>query len=95
MTFHIPTSHHIDRRAAMLAELLQGPDDMVLRTRDAAEVLGMSTQWMETARSAGYGPLFIKIGARGVGYLLGDLRKYLASRSTHQCTSEYRKRGKR
>ena len=94
---YVPARHHLDKRASSLAELIEGPDDLIVRTPDAATVLGMSAQWLETGRYAGYGPKFVKISARGIGYKLGDLRKYLASRTTHQCTSEYlpRKQKKR
>ena len=94
VTIYIPERHHLDKRASSLAELIEGPDDLIVRTPDAATVLGMSQQWLETGRYAGYGPKFVKISARGIGYRLGDLRKYLRSRTTHQCTSEYLPRPK-
>ena len=94
VTIYIPERHHLDKRASSLAELIEGPDDLIVRTPDAATVLGMSAQWLETGRYAGYGPKFVKISARGIGYRLGDLRKYLRSRTTHQCTSEYLPRSK-
>jgi predicted DNA-binding transcriptional regulator AlpA len=94
--FPIPATHHLDRRAAKLAEVIDGSDDTIVRTPVAAEVLGMSQQWLESGRHAGYGPRFIKLSARGIGYRLGDLRQYLKERSRHYCTSEYlpRKRKK-
>ena len=39
-----------------------------LNTKEAAAVLGMSTQWLEIGRCKGYGPPFTKIG-RSVRYL--------------------------
>ena len=51
----------------------------------------MSIQWMVSGRHYGYGPKFIHIGPRSIGYRLGDLRAYLASRTTHRC-QQYRKR---
>jgi predicted DNA-binding transcriptional regulator AlpA len=94
---HTPQTHHLDKRASRLAEIIDGPDDQVIRTRDAALVLGMSKAWMEAGRHYGFGPTFIHIGPRAVGYKLGDLRAFLASRTTHQCTAEYlpRKQKKR
>jgi predicted DNA-binding transcriptional regulator AlpA len=92
---YIPKIHHHDKLATVLARHIEGDDDVVVRTPAAAGMLGMSIPWMEAGRSYGYGPKFIHIGPRAIGYRLGDLRKYLASRSTHQCTSEYRPRRRR
>jgi predicted DNA-binding transcriptional regulator AlpA len=88
----IPKNHFHDKLASVLAKHIEGDDDVVVRTPAAASMLGMSVQWMESGRHYGYGPAFIHIGPRAVGYRLGDLRKYLASRTTHRCTKEYTSR---
>ena len=92
---YIPKNHHHDKLAAVLADQIDGRDDAVVRTPVAAALLGVSAQWMESGRHLGYGPKFIRIGPRSIGYRLGDLRQYLASRTAHQCTSEYIPRKKR
>ena len=92
---YVPTSHHLDARVEFIAKLLEGPDDMLLRTPEAAALLGMSQQWLETGRSSGYGPKFTRIGSRSVAYQMGDLRAYLKERSRYRCTSEYPKKKRR
>ena len=95
---YVPTSHHLDQRVEFIRKLLEGPDDMILRTPEAAALLGMSRQWLETGRSSGFGPKFTRIGSRSIGYRMSDLRAYLDERSRYRCTSEYprkqKKRGK-
>jgi predicted DNA-binding transcriptional regulator AlpA len=86
---YIPKNHYHDKLASVLARHIEGDDDVVVRAPAAASMLGMSVQWMESGRHYGYGPPFIHIGSRSIGYRLGDLRKYLASRTTHRCTKEY------
>ena len=53
VTIYIPERHHLDKRASSLAELIEGPDDLIVRTPDAATVLGMSQQWLETGTVRG------------------------------------------
>ncbi|MDP2259954.1 MAG: helix-turn-helix domain-containing protein [Caulobacter sp.] len=45
----------------------------LLTTRDAAEFLGVSPRTLEDWRLRGGGPLFCKVGARLVRYLVEDL----------------------
>ena len=94
---NIPRNHYHDKLATVLAKHIEGDDDVVVRAPAAASMLGISLAWIEAGRHYGYGPKFIRIGPRSIGYRLGDLRAYLRSRTTHQCTSEYlpRKRKKR
>jgi hypothetical protein len=89
---YIPKNHYHDKLAAVLAGHIEGDDDVVVRTPAAASMLGMSIQWMESGRHYGYGPEFIHIGPRAIGYTLGALRKYLNERSRYRCTSEYMSR---
>lgn len=80
--------HHLNKRAAAIAAAMDGPDDQVIRTPDAAAVLGMSVQTIEIWRHKGLGPKYVRLGTRAVGYRLGDLRAWLDER-VHQSTSEY------
>ena len=54
-------------------------DDRPLTTSEASKVLGMSKSWLESGRSMGYGPKFVRVGGR-VLYRRSDLEAYLASR---------------
>jgi predicted DNA-binding transcriptional regulator AlpA len=83
--------YHIDRRAAVVADLLiNGDPDEALNTRDAARLLGVSTQFLEIGRGRGTGPKFTRLSPRMIRYLRGDLVAWLRERA-HSCTSEYRK----
>ena len=91
---NIPKSHHLDRRAARLVETLEGPDDLLLKNDDVADILAVSPEWVEGGRHYGYGPEFLLIPPRTIRYTLGSIRKYLAERVRCRCSSEYRKRKK-
>jgi len=47
----------------------------------AAEFLHLSRRTLQNLRSVGGGPVFVKLGERRIGYTLGALRKWVASRS--------------
>jgi predicted DNA-binding transcriptional regulator AlpA len=83
-----PQRHHLDRRAAALAQIA-GDDDELLNTRQLADWLGVCVQWAERARHYGFGPKFTKLGPRFVRYRTGDVRAWLEQRA-HASTSEYR-----
>ena len=85
-----PKTHHIDRRANSITAVDIGADDELLSTRQVADWLGISTQWLEIGRSRGYGPKFKKLSSRYVRYQRSDVLAWLKSR-THACTSEYQK----
>ena len=89
---YIPKNHHHDRLASVLAGHIEGDDDVVVRTPAAASMLGMSIQWMESGRHYGYGPEFIRVGPRVSRIQARRFGKYLARRTTHRSTAEYRKR---
>lgn len=55
-------------------------DDVVLPPVEAARLLRRSEKTLEFWRSTGSGPIHIKIGMRGIGYRLGDLRHYIRAR---------------
>lgn len=86
----IPTRHHLDRRALELLEDGAGDADDLLSTSEVAEWLGVSTQWLEIGRSAGYGPPFLRLSAKRIRYQRGAVRKWLSERA-YQSTAEYNK----
>lgn len=49
----------------------------VLRTRAAAEYLGLSPSTLEKMRARGTGPRYLRLGGRSVGYDRGDLDAWL------------------
>jgi predicted DNA-binding transcriptional regulator AlpA len=52
----------------------------ILLTREAAEHVKLSASSLEKFRVRGDGPPFIRIGARKVGYLRGDLDRWIEGR---------------
>jgi hypothetical protein len=89
------TSHHLDKRAAVLAAV-PGSDDELLNTMQTAVWLGVSIQWLEIGRSKNYayGPPFERLGPHTIRYRRDAVRKWLDSR-TFNCTSEYPKNKKK
>jgi predicted DNA-binding transcriptional regulator AlpA len=83
-----PTKHHLDRRADQFAASDTGQPDDLLSTKQVADWLGVSTQWLEIGRSKNYGPPFVRISARVIRYRRGDVREWLTGRS-HASTAEY------
>ena len=81
--------HHLDRRAAEIAEKgRQGDPDELLTTQEEADWLGVSRQWLEIGRSKGYGPPFVRVGPRHIRYVRRWTIKWLEERM-HRCTAEY------
>lgn len=85
---YLPQRHHLDRRAADLAEALEGPPDDLLTTAALAQWLGVSPAWLEIARSRGYGPKFVRLSPRRVRYSRRAVLAWLDER-THRATREY------
>jgi predicted DNA-binding transcriptional regulator AlpA len=83
-----PRQHHLDRRAADLAEALDGPPDDLLKTRFVADWLGVSEQWLEIGRGKNYGPPFVRLSPRRVRYRREDVLAWLKSR-TYRSTAGY------
>ncbi len=52
----------------------------ILRTREAAQYLGIPESTLEKQRLKGGGPHFIRLGARAVGYDIADLDAWLEDR---------------
>lgn len=49
----------------------------ILRTREAADYIGLSPSTLEKKRLSGDGPRFVRLGGRAVGYDLRDLDEWL------------------
>jgi hypothetical protein len=62
--------------------------EMLLHTRETAEWLSVSIQWLEIGRCRGYGPPYRKLGSKIIRYRVGDVLKWLEERS-HRTTAEY------
>ena len=54
--------------------------DRLLRTREAAKIVGVSPRTMESYRRNGGGPPFVKIRDYAVRYVLRDLLAWIAAR---------------
>ena len=70
----------------MEQQTIGGSGDGLLRPRQAAEWLGVSTRWLELRRFRGGGPVFIRLGGPygRVRYSRQDLDAYV---SEHRRTS--------
>ena len=77
----VPAGHHIDKRADMIIAAAGGDDDALLDSVQLAALLGMSRQWVEISRPAGYGPPYIKVGVRSIRYRKSDVMKWLDQRA--------------
>jgi hypothetical protein len=74
--------HHLDRRAGqLLAHAPQLNADTLLSTRELADVLGVSVQWLELGRKRGYGPEWIRLGPHTIRYTYGKTVKWLKGRA--------------
>jgi hypothetical protein len=85
----LPRRLHLDKRAPKLISLApgRGPDEL-LSTRQVADWLGVSTQWLEIGRHKGYGPRFVRLSPRKVRYRHDAVLSFLRER-TFQSTSGY------
>jgi predicted DNA-binding transcriptional regulator AlpA len=54
--------------------------DSLLRPEDAAELLGLSSRWLELRRLKGDGPPFVRVSPKCVRYRMGDLQAWIAAR---------------
>jgi hypothetical protein len=96
-TAAVPQRHHIDRRAhRLIADCSIGDDkdkssDDLLTTRQVADWLGVSLQWLEIGRLRKYGPEFVRVGPRIIRYRRGVVIDWLTQRAPAS-TAEYRAR---
>jgi hypothetical protein len=82
---HTPERHILDRRAHKIAA---EPSKDLLSTKELAEWLGVSEQWVEIGRGKNYGPKFKVFGPRMIRYRRVDVLAWLDER-TYSCTTEY------
>jgi hypothetical protein len=83
-----PRRFLIDKRAARLAAASDDDDDRPLTTAEAADWLGVSTQFLEIARHRGDGPRYMRLGPRCIRYTIPWLREWCEQRAfTH--TKQY------
>jgi predicted DNA-binding transcriptional regulator AlpA len=81
--------HHLDRRADRIAaEGEDGNGDDLLSSRQVADWLGVTQEWVELGRSKNYGPRFTRLSPKVIRYRRADVLKWLRARS-HASTSEY------
>lgn len=57
--------------------------DHLLAEDDAAKRLGLSARSMQRMRQEGWGPSYVRVGLRKIGYSVAELDAYAASR-THK-----------
>jgi hypothetical protein len=76
-----PRSHHLDKRASVIADSGAGDPDDLLTSRDVAHWLGVTEQWVETGRVKNYGPPFTRLSPKVIRYRRGDIVKWLRSRT--------------
>jgi hypothetical protein len=86
-----PLRHHLDRRAQALVESARGDNDELLTTRETADWIGVSTQWLEIGRSKDYGPRFVRVSPRCIRYRRGDVVEWLRARTHSRCAEYTRK----
>jgi hypothetical protein len=88
---HSPKKFHIDKRADAILATEGEDDDDLLTTRETANWLQVSEQWLAIGRHRGYGPSFTKCSTLVVRYRRGDVRAWLRER-TFASTAEYAKK---
>jgi predicted DNA-binding transcriptional regulator AlpA len=91
-----PKSHHIDKRAESILAIRGsrdglGDDDELLSTKQVADWLHVSTQFLSIGRAKKYGPKFVRLSHKQVAYRRCDVRAWLTER-TFASTKEYAER---
>jgi hypothetical protein len=74
--------HHLDRRAGQLLTTIKTTTkaDRLLTTQQVADLLGVSSQWLEVGRVKNYGPPYERLGPRLIRYPPDGLVKWLKQR---------------
>lgn len=72
---------HLDRRVDQIVAASDGDGDELLTSGQLAEWLAVSLQWVEISRAKGYGPPFIRVGARLVRYRRSAVLNWLDGRA--------------
>jgi hypothetical protein len=60
-----------------LAARMGASDDAVVSRREAAAWLNRNLKTLEAWAAAGFGPRIVRMGRRGVGYRVGELRRWV------------------
>lgn len=77
-----PTRHHLDRRAAAIAELLSSDDpERLMTTPETAKLLGVSTSWLQIGRCRNYGPPSIAVTPKMVRYRRKSVLAWIEERA--------------
>jgi len=74
-----PKSFHFDKRIHQILKAHVGAPDELLTSKQVADLLGVSSQWVEIARSGKYGPKPTYDGRR-VRYKRMDINAFLYGR---------------
>lgn len=61
----------------MASPSLTASSSQLLTTRQVAEILGYKTDTLRKWRTQGCGPSYIKIGSRGIRYLVSDIQHFI------------------
>jgi predicted DNA-binding transcriptional regulator AlpA len=77
-----PRRFHLDKRAHSLAEQGPGGGDDLLDSKQLADWIGTSTQWLELGRKKNYGPRFLRLGPRAIRYRRDDVWRWLNERAS-------------
>jgi len=56
----------------------------VLRTKEAAETVGLAASTLERYRQQRRGPRFVRLGPRVIGYRIADLENWLDDPAKHE-----------
>ena len=56
-------------------------EDVLLNTREAAEILHLTADWLRKLRYRSEGPDFIRVGLRHIMYRRSDLIRYMRERT--------------
>jgi predicted DNA-binding transcriptional regulator AlpA len=63
----------------------------LVRTVEAASLLGLAPSTLEKMRCRGDGPPFVRLGPRAVAYDPGDLREWAKALTFHSTSESYEK----
>jgi hypothetical protein len=76
-----PRRHHLDRRAGQLLTTIKTTTKAdMLTTQQLADLLGVSSQWLEVGRVKNYGPPYERLGPRLIRYTQNGVVKWLKQR---------------
>ena len=74
----MPNTHSHPRTTAASTRAVGTPE--YLDTIDAARYLGFSVQHLEIGRCRGYGPPYVRVGAKAIRYKRSELDRWMLER---------------